>query len=53
MEKIIIALIFVVLFVLNYSNYKKLGNEKKYVFEGIALIACIVCILVIIKMGLK
>jgi hypothetical protein len=53
MGKIIIGLIFVVLFVLNYSNYKKWGNKNLYVEQGISLIACIICLLVIIKMGLK
>jgi predicted signal transduction protein with EAL and GGDEF domain len=53
MGKVIIALIFTVLFVFNYQNYKKFGNKNEYVFEGITLIACIFCILVIIKMGLK
>jgi hypothetical protein len=53
MEKLIVGIIFAILFLFNYVIYKKEDKNKNYIFSGLALIACIVCILVIIKMGLK
>jgi hypothetical protein len=53
MGEIIVCIIFSILFIFNYVGYRRAEENKNYFKAGFSLIACIVCILVIFKMGLK